>query len=67
MNEVAGPEEVYKALGYATAYAATGEYDTLDIYQDGGADFVCIYRRGEHSFTMGAVWRPELKTYTFHS
>lgn len=67
LNKVAGTEEVHKALGYATAYGAIGEYDTVNIYRDGGADFVCIYKRGEHSFTMGAVWRPERKTYTFHS
>jgi hypothetical protein len=47
-----------------------GSYPVVDIYHDGDADFVAVYREETGSpprFTIGAVWHKEDKEYGFHS
>ena len=68
MMAVTGRAEQLSCFGYLTTYGVVGGYETVNVYRDGREqDLVAVYKRGEHRFVMGAVWRPELQAYSFHS
>lgn len=63
---------LYEAIGYLVTYISHGNYDHARIYRDRD-DMIAFYwndSNGEalgRRFTMGAIWRPELGKFTFHS
>lgn len=60
--------ECSSAIGYLLTYALIGGWEHFNLRRDGkSADMLAVYRKAERTFVMGAVWRPELGKYTFHS
>lgn len=56
-----------EAIGYLVTYTTHGNYDSARIYRD-REDLIAYYwTEGGRRFTMGAIWRPELGKFTFHS
>lgn len=63
--------EVLKALGHLSTWGAA-HYPAVTIFalsRDNDEMVACYYMDGASapSFTMGAVWRPDEKRFTFHS
>ena len=44
-------------------------YDTVNIFNDGKNDMIGCFSdsKGSQKFTMGAVWHPKERIYTYHS
>ena len=58
---------LYEAIGYLVAYISHGNYDNARIYRDRDDMIAFYWNEGGRRFTLGAIWRPELGKFTFHS
>jgi len=61
--------QLQQAIGRLSIWAYSG-YDKVSVYSDGKNDLIAHYidlNDSDHRYTIGAVWRPESKEYTFHS
>lgn len=59
--------ELLAAIGYLSSYAIHGDFDNAVIYRDHD-DLIGFYTTSAgRRFTMGAIWRPELNKFSFHS
>jgi len=61
--------QLQQAIGRLSLWAYSG-YPKVRIYNDGKNDLIAFYTDTNDDsirYTIGAVWRPESKEYTFHS
>jgi hypothetical protein len=61
--------QLQQAIGRLSIWAYSG-YPRVRICNDGKNDLIAFYTDANDvssRFTIGAVWRPESKEYTFHS
>lgn len=61
--------DAQSAITYFIGWAYN-RFPVVDIYSDHGLDLVAHYREsagGKCAYVIGAVWRPDAQSYTFHS
>lgn len=61
--------EIQRAIGRMSLWSLN-RYEKVRIFHDRGKDLIAHYidlNDSDNRYTIGAVWRPESKEYTFHS